>query len=253
MKKTSSTNVVLSRSTLRETVLVASRFLRNASKPEILRQLQAAGYTDAESEEGWKLYLRVTRTTPTAAPPAPENKAAEAVAEISAWIGPAIQRAHAVWTRKFPEVAAYVLQDIDGKGNDPVYELATFLDHCKELQNGADRKATRKTDHAALAALAERGIGDDVLKHMASLLEIAQTQPKLEPLTIKVTADERTAAITELYVWLRDWRETAHAVIKNRAHLISLGVAKKRLKKKATQTPPAPPPAPSPSDDATHA
>jgi hypothetical protein len=50
--------------------------------------------------------------------------------------------------------------------------------------------------------------------------------------------DGRTAAITELYVWLRDWRETARAVIKNRAQLISLGIGKQHSKKNA--------PAPSP-------
>jgi hypothetical protein len=235
--KTATTNVVLSRTMLRETIALAARFLNSANKPEILRKLQAAGYTKAESEEGWKLYLRVTRTATAPEPTAPENKAAEAVAQISAWVSQGLARARAVWQRKFPEVLAYVFQDIDGSDNGAVYDLATFLDRCKDLQNGAERKATRKTDHAALAALAERGIGDATLKHLGSLLEVAQKQPAVTPIEVKVNADERTAAITELYVWLRDWRETARAVIKNRTQLISLGIGKKRAKKAAARAP----------------
>ncbi|MGH7282192.1 MAG: hypothetical protein ACRELY_11750, partial [Polyangiaceae bacterium] len=188
----------LSHGTIVETPVNALRFFVGANKPEIRRQLQSAGYTDADHAEGWKLLLRVTHTATAPAPESPENDSAKAVAEIESWVGQGFERARAVWERKFPDVEAYVFQDIDGSKAGALYDLATFLDRVSELQNGAARKATRKSDHAALEALAQRGIGSDVLESMKSLLKIAQAS---------------TTAVTELHGWLRDWRKTARAVI----------------------------------------
>ena len=93
-------------------------------------------------------------------------------------------------------------------------------------------KNKKRRKHATTFAGPPTGV------HLASLLEVAQTQPVVTPVEVK--DDGRTAAITDLYVWLRDWRETARAVIKNRAQLISLGIGKRHAKKTAAATPPSP-------------
>jgi len=52
---------------------------------------------------------------------------------------------------------------------------------------------------------------------------------------------ERNHALHELYLWYKDWSETAHAVIKKRAHLITLGLAKRKPRKSSAQGPTTPP------------
>ncbi|MGH7281072.1 MAG: hypothetical protein ACRELY_06080, partial [Polyangiaceae bacterium] len=73
---------------------------------------------------------------------------------------------------------------------------------------------------------------------MKSLLKTAQASTPVTPIVAPV--DDRTAAVTELYGWLRDWRKTARAVIKNRSQLISLGIGKRHSKKSAATPAPSP-------------
>lgn len=168
-------------------------------------------------------------------PDSPENVATKAIADIKAWNAQGFRRARAVLDRKFPDVSSFVFADIDGSSNGPVYELATFLDRIQDLESSPDRKATRKQDHAALEALASRGINEVMFKELRSMLASAQVQATaLEA----APADDRTTAITELYLWLRDWRETARAVIKNKSQLRMLGIGGKRAKKAAPQPTP---------------
>jgi hypothetical protein len=107
------------------------------------------------------------------------------------------------------------------------------------LENGKDRKATRKIDHAALAKLAERGITPAERARMRELLEIAQGPsaevPAEEPSAVDPATDsaEQRAAKVELYEWYVEWREVAKADIKRLDHLIQLGVAQRKAPKKA--------------------
>ena len=231
----SAASVVLSRPARVETIANAFRFLNAMNTPAILVAMQSVGYSAEEHAEGWKLFLSVSHEPTVAKPAAPVNVSAQAISEIESWNGQGFRRARAVLDRKFPEVSAFIFADIDGSVNGPVYDLATFLDRCKDLESGADRKGSRKSDHAALAALASRGIGKAELTHLASLVEDARVQP--EPAPAPVDNGARTAAITELYLWLRDWRETARAVIKNRTHLRMLGIGGKKGKKNAAPVP----------------
>ncbi|MGH7286076.1 MAG: hypothetical protein ACRELY_31530 [Polyangiaceae bacterium] len=77
-------------------------------------------------------------------------------------------------------------------------------------------------------------------KHIASLLAKSQKQPALSPSEAPTTATERDVALTNLYLWLREWRETARTAIKNRSQLIQLGIAKRRANKAATTPAPSP-------------
>lgn len=227
----SASNIVLSRQVLEETPASTYRFLIALNHPAILGAMKAAGYSNEDHLEGWNLFLNISNAPTAAAPIATVSVAAKAIAEIKGWNGQGFRRARAVLDHKFPAVSEFIFAGIDGSELGPVFDLMTFLDRCKDLENGADRKATRKTDHAALAALASRGIGDAELKRLRALTDAARTVS--EPTAAPPSSDERAAAITELYLWLRDWRETARAVIKNRTHLRMLGIGGKKGKKVA--------------------
>lgn len=236
MKSQTNPQISLSHSVLTETPYNAYQFLKGAANGEINKQLATVGYDRAAHLEGWSLFYQVSNAGPSHPVESPENVSNKAIGEIKSWIVQGFRRVRAALDRKWPDVSKFVFADIDGSSNGPVFELATFLDRISDLEKSPERKATRKQDHAALEALSSRGLNDVVFKQLRALLneaQVVQAAPVSSP-------DARTDAVVELYLWLRDWRETARAVVKNKSQLRMLGIAGKRAKKNATTTPVAP-------------
>jgi hypothetical protein len=108
-----------------------------------------------------------------------------------------------------------------------VVSVSTFLDRLDALESGADRKASRKKDHAALAMLAERGLTTAVRKHMRDL--VALVREGAAPATPDTgTAKQQRDDLVALRAWYLDWAETARTAITRRDHLIRLGLAKRK-------------------------
>jgi len=105
------------------------------------------------------------------------------------------------------------------------------------LENGADRKATRKADHAALATSDARGITKDERKRLRDLIAVVHgtDMPEGSPAKDAKGNEERREDSSALRKWFVGWSETERAVIKRRDHLIRLGLAKRK------QTPKGPP------------
>ena len=227
-----------SRTVLDDAPIAAFHFLRAASLENILRELKKVGYTQEDHTEGWTLFYRTGGYRLTDAAKAP-NESIEAIREIEAWMGPNLTRARAVLQRRFADAYDFVFGGLEiGNKQEAMITVSTFLARLDDLESSAERKASRKSDHAALEALASRGITADVRRHMAALIVKSQKQPELTASEAPSSAAERDAALANLYLWVREWRETARTVIKNRSMLIQLGIGKRRAKNgAATPTP----------------
>src|SRR5262249_37706364 len=140
-------------------------FLRGVGTSPIIRgALAAAGYKPADHDEGWQL---LHKTSGYSTQPEPEDdSASRAAAQVDAWDEPTFRRTNLALARRFPDQRDFVFENKlePATGAASLVSVSTFLDRLDALENGLDRKATRKKDHAALALLAERGITPDVRK-----------------------------------------------------------------------------------------
>lgn len=105
--------------------------------------------------------------------------------------------------------------------------VLTFLDRLDELEKSAERKSTRKDDHAALATLAKRGFDAKERKRLRDLVNLVQSSPELAD-EAEGAEEEKQAALVQLRAWFDDWTSTARSVVGRRDHLIRLGLAKRR-------------------------
>ena len=100
----------------------------------------------------------------------------DAIASCKAWQDTGLVRARAMMQLALPEQAAFMFHDfVAGTGTEAVLNVSTFLQRRKELENGAERKASRKADHEALAVLEETGITKEALKQLEGLVDTVQT------------------------------------------------------------------------------
>src|SRR5262249_44765520 len=142
------------------------------------------------------------------------------------WDEPNFACIEAVLERHYPEVAAYLFENLSAsQGNGAVVGVRTLLDRIGALVTGVGRtKANHKRDVAAVALLAERGYPKEELDRLRALVTIAQTVVIVPP----VSDGERIALLREGYAWITDWAATARTVITRRDQLVRLGLAKRR-------------------------
>jgi hypothetical protein len=202
--------------------------------PKVAGALGTCGYTDDDRDEGWRLLFAVGGFKPSAAVAAVPVRL-QAQQALQSWIATGFRRARVALEHKNPAEAAFVFDGlVYSRGPEAILTIAQFLDRCDELEDGADRKGTRKADHAALATLTRRGIDEAERKRLRALIEICHSTnaaPVVEP------AINRTTGLVALHAWVQDWSETARTVITNRTTLIRLGAARRR---KATAVVPDP-------------
>jgi hypothetical protein len=192
----------------------ALTFLRGVAHSTVIHAiLAAAGFSPEEYQLGWQLIHAASDED-------------------------GMRRVRAALERVHPEQAAFVFGDglAASVGPAAVIGVATLLSRLGELENGKDRKASRKEDHAALETLSKRGITKEEREHLQALVDTAQTVETPAAMESPVDPGEKQRALLKMYAWYKDWSETAHSVIKKRAHLITLGLAKRRAPKKPDGT-----------------
>jgi len=232
---------------LEETPGRALDFLRGVTRSRVLyAQLAHAGYTQEEHQEGWRLLFKAAGYAPDApvAPP-PRADADAAIVELDAWDEAGFARVRAALDRLHPEQSELVFAGglAASAGAAAVVGVKTLLDRLDALEHGKDRpKAARKADLAALATLDRRGITAAERARLRALVERAAVIGDAPGDGEKTRLAERAARtrtedLARLYAWYKDWSVTARSVIKKRASLITLGLAKRKSRAKA------PPPA----------
>ncbi len=253
-------SVSVSADTLDRLPARAFTFLSAVGSIAVVRAaLAARGYTLEVHQQGWALLDEVSGRVSMAPVVVEADPVVEAAfAEIDAWDEPTFAIARAALQHRFPAQCAYVfandLQAVRGTGS--VLAVLTFLRRLDGLERAPEREATREQDHAALATLASRGIGPKERAHMQSLLVRVQggvagapADEKPAPKAKKPAKAPRDAK-RELYVWYAEWSAVARAVIKQRSHLIRLGLASPRKSKPTAPKHRAQEPAPSPTPNA---
>lgn len=229
---------VASETVLEEAPGRAIKFLRAiANNPVIYAQLAAAGFTPDDYQQGWHLLHVASGYTATPAAAPVKTPAFQAMQELDDWDEDGFRRIRAALERLHPEQEALVFGDglAASTGPSSVVGVKKLLDRLDELESGESRKKTRKQDHAALATLAGRGFDKEERARLRGLVATAQTvSAPAEPAAVP-NAAERRQALEALYLWFKDWSQTAHAVIKKRAHLITLGLAKRKSPRKSEE------------------
>ena len=251
----------LSRQTLAETPAKALAFLAAVGQSLTIRAaLLSCGYTAAVHEQMWRLLLE---TSGFRDPSSVDARVRAAILEVDQWDEPKFRVASATLRHEFPEQHDFLFADDlqPGTGAESLLSVSIFLDRLDALERGAERKSTRKADAAALAKLAVRGITPEERARIRGLVEIARSSVAD---TAAAMAQARTAgrkSLEQLRALYEEWAEIARVVVKRRADLIRLGLARRKKHSKneeadteveeVTMTPPpvavAPRPAVSPA------
>jgi hypothetical protein len=222
---------VPSRQTLEEVPGRAFKFvIAVAEVPTIAALLATKGYNEAEHDYAWERLGKLAAVHPPAGASILDKGVRDAVVELDAWDEPNFAIIKASLERQHPEQAAFVFEGLEAKqGREAVLSVATLLDRIDALQNGPERKATRKADHAAIATLNARGYGEDERARLRALVDSARKVTPANP--PPATGAAREKIVLELYGWLNEWSTVAKSLVKRRDHLIRLGLAKRRATK----------------------
>lgn len=215
---------------------------------DIRQQMVEVGFNESARMRGWNLALTVAGYRHAIVPPpaSVDEMTRDAVKQLDAWDGPGFRRVHACLAHLFPEQDQFVFDGLAPQQHgQSVVAVGTLLDRLDQLESSPDRKATRKQDHAALAALAGRGIDKAERDRLAALVKVV-TEQKDPAMPAPAVDQERQQALQELAAWYADWSETARAVITQRSRLERLGLLHPRRAQPADNTAPTDPTAPAP-------
>jgi len=119
---------------------------------------------------------------------------------------------------------------------DRYFEMKIHLERLKALREGSDpaRADSREEDRAAVATLEARGLaGPEVESRLAGLLEQATLSAEDRQGRTEEEDGRYMEAALALRDWFKDWSEAARRLIKDRRHLIRLGLAAPRRRKGA--------------------
>ena len=216
-------------------------FLRALGTVPVLRKtLEARGYSPDEHRRGWALLQAASGydadaeagSSATRVDPAVRD----AIAEIDAWDEDGFRIVRAALGRLHPEQAKTVLAGLSpSTGAAAILGVETLLDRLETLA-----KSKNAADRAAVATLDVRGLDDAERKRLRALVKVAKegTSRDDTPGEVNVLmANTRQRALVELRAWYEDWSEMARVTFKRRDHLIRLGLAKRKVGKKAGAAP----------------
>ena len=219
----------VSRQVLLETPPRALKFVTGVcTSTPVRNRLATRGYNGSTNDLIWELiHLASGRSSSSFVPVSTEDVAArDAAVEVDLWDEPTFRIARVALKYDHPDACDYVFHDLEpASGADSLVSVTTFLDRLDELESGEGRKKTRKADHAALAKLAEREITPEQRARMRALVQTATrwTEASPEP----VPDATREEALLKLRALYEEWSEIAKVVIRRRADLIRLGLAKR--------------------------
>lgn len=244
---------------LEETPPRVTHFLSGIGALATVRRLLAdAGMTDAELSEGTALLVACLAAAPantTALDTGSARRQREAVMALDAWDEPNFARYAAALVRRFPEVHERVFRGLAAsKGAASVRAVAIFLLRVEGCEHAARARSRRKVseDVAAAAAgfagvpaaackgavdlLARRGFDRGERARLGELVRVALGSTESLGALPAAEAERlarRRDAQRALKDWFEEWASVARAVVAQRAHLIRLGLAKRRSPTKA--------------------
>jgi len=232
------------------------RFILAARRHQhIYKLLRARGYSAATAREAWTYIDKLAGFDAALLPDdaevsADEKTVAKAMADIDAWDEPNFGLIDTALRRRFPGQHEFVFAgNLKARvGALSVASTRTMLQRLDRLEDGAERKSTRKDDHAALELLAERGVDKAERKKVAGWLSIVGTQndaviegaDAADAATASAELQRRNILI-KLRDWLEEWTGVARVAVKRKRDRMHLGMARqKRATKAGTPEEPEP-------------
>lgn len=235
-------------------------FLGGLNKQVMARYFLAdRGYTDEVNALGWKLALALLGYpgTSTAGTDNEQQAKRAALARIDQWDEPNFELASLALKHNHPDQYGFLFKDLaPAKGIEAVSSVRTFLTRINILRNDPDdlRPDTREADRAAVAKLEERKvispvIEADLWKGITLVTGIDPSGEVVAPSSDDAAApaaegEDRQTTAVKLRNWLEEWTGTAKKVITRRDYKITLGLAKRRMKKSKDQDAPVDEPPP---------
>jgi hypothetical protein len=222
------------RSTLEGVPERVSRFLRGtANNGHIRAALAAEGYDDADHQEGWDLFHRVSGYAPSK-PVAVDRSASLAMAELDRLDAGLIDKIDATLGGRFPAQRDVVLAGLaPAERALAVANVKHILDRVAALEASADG-----ADQSAVARLAKVKLDGAERARLAALVAQAESfegrsAAPLDAEEIRWTRLE--PAYVALYAWFNEWSRAAARAITRRDWLLTLGLAKRRTTRAAAE------------------
>lgn len=216
---------------------------------DVRAQLETRGYTTPVHDHGWLLVDTLAGRSSLAPPPptADARGVKEHTRTVEAWADVNLPILEVSLLDHADQLAYLLPKRPRERANraDRVQTVSTLMIRMAKLADDPARKASRKADHAALALLAQRGIDDAACEAVrASLAAIQRGVRSDEPAARPAASASRPQKLA-LYRWLTEWTTITRTLVKNRTHLIRLGLAKpSRAKRPGVAKVPAGPAAP---------
>ena len=191
------------------------RFLVALREPDVALPLVAAGFTDDDLAEGWRLLRGTSIASIGDVEPNEGRLVRAAQTALEAWARRHIQLVEPAIERRFPAVHAFLYGGLgEWKGARVVLNVEHFLDRMRKL-------GKRASGPEARALLAARGLTDEALEATAAVLVRAKA---LGPRSKKKPPNWSTAE-DAAWRWYLEWSKVARESIddgrvKNRLRLM---------------------------------
>lgn len=210
------------------------KFLVASTERAVARELGRRGFTDDDRQEGWSLMDRATgrHLAVVPGPGASPTRYHGLLVKVDGWENEWYDVAEAALKRRFPALHAEVFKNLSkGSGSEVVITVRTLLDRLDGLAAKGGDESRR-----AMALLETRGLTPerrDKARALLRSLEVAETGDAGAEAAWDEEAEaalraEKEAAVQAMWAWYQEWAKTARTVVRNRNHLIMLGLARRR-------------------------
>jgi hypothetical protein len=211
----------MSRITYGQKVHTALSLLMGLRDPGISAALPPHGLTEAVLQDGWDRLRTVTHL------PRPVELSAspDIVKQLDGLENRWFPMARYTLQFRYPELGRSLFDGLSqASGAAVLISADLFVSRVEQLAAGEEPFGEQGPE--AREALRERGLTDEVLGQMRSLVAKAQTFKA--PAVRMPDPTERQAAVDHLWAWYREWAGVARIALKNRTHLRMLGLRKPR-------------------------
>lgn len=221
------TKLTYARETLEATPYRAFRLLRGISCSSSIRtQLAMVGLTKGDLDEGFALIHASCGLHVDEAELVDGDAVRAAITELDAWDERGFLLVRATLTHRFAEQARFVLAGLaPSEGPEALQGVARLLDKLDALEADPRREESRQDDHAALAALAARGLHAQERARLRRLVDLVARSTTGRPEAVRTAEGEHLAALTRLRCWFDEWADLCRAVLTRPSQLQAVGLA----------------------------
>lgn len=187
----------------------------------VLQYLQAHGFTDADLDEGWRLFNTVGRLRRGNKGRMIDKERLTALDRFENYWFPIVRL---VLERHYPDfVEALFAGLVRSSGKAASWNVGFFLDRLQALENGD--APFNEDGPAARELLSKRGLSSEVITSVTESLVALRTMESAEE--VEISEEERAAAEAAMLEWYKEWSGIALRVIPNRNILRSLSLGRR--------------------------